>query len=58
MHFAMKTFLMQCELMAVRPDRLMRDAEKVLRDVERLRIWCEAITTALTNVQTAEGAVI
>ena len=58
MHFAMKTFLMQCELMAVRPDRLMRDAEKVLLDVERLRIWCEAITTALTNVQTAEGAVI
>lgn len=58
MHFAMKTFLMQCELMAVRPDRLMRDAEKVLRDVERLRIWCEAITTALANVQTAEGAVI
>ena len=54
----MKTFLMQCELMAVRPDRLMRDAEKVLRDVERLRIWCEAITTALANVQTAEGAVI
>lgn len=58
MHFAMKTFLMQCELMACRPEKLLRDAEKVLRDVERLRIWCEAITTALTNVQTAEGAVI
>lgn len=57
MHFAMKTFLMQCELMAVRPERLMRDAERVLRDVERLRIWCDAITKAL-NVEIAEGAVV
>lgn len=57
MHFAMKTFLMQCELMAVRPERLMRDAEKVRRDVERLRGWCDAMSQAM-NVQMAEGAVV
>lgn len=58
LHFAMKTFLMQCELMATRPERLMRDAERVLRDVRRLRLWCDAISQALDSVQTAEGAVV
>ena len=57
MHYAMKTFLMQCELMACRPEKLMLDAERVLQDVERLRIWCDAITKAL-NVEMAEGAVV
>lgn len=57
MHFAMKTFLMQCELMAVRPDRLMRDADHVRRDVERLRQWCDAMENALT-LHAVEGAVV
>ena len=57
MHFAMKTFLMQCELMACRPERLMRDAEKVRRDVERLRVWCDAMTQAM-DVEMVEGAVV
>lgn len=57
MHFAMKTFLMQCELMACRPEKLLRDAEKVQRDVDRLMTWCEAITRAM-NVHIVEGAVV
>lgn len=57
MHFAMKTFLMQCELMACRPEKLVRDAEKVQRDVDRLMAWCEAIKRAM-NVHIVEGAVV
>jgi chromosome segregation protein len=58
MHYAMKTFLMQCEMMAVRPERLLRDAERVLRDVKRLRDWCDAMSAAMSAVHTAEGAVV
>lgn len=57
MHFAMKTFLMQCELMACRPEGLLRDMEKVRRDVERLRMWCDSMTQAM-NVHVVEGAVV
>ena len=57
MHFAMKTFMMQCELMACRPDGLIRDAEKARRDVSRLRQWCDAMDDALA-LHTVEGAVV
>ena len=57
MHFAMKSFFLQCELMACRPERLIRDADKVRRDVERLRVWCDAMTQAM-SVELVEGAVV
>ena len=57
MHFALRGFLMQCEHMALQPVGLYRDAEKALKDVGRLRLWCDTIEKAL-NVQDAEGAVL
>ena len=57
MHFALRSFLMQCEHMALQPVGLYRDAEKALKDVGRLRLWCDTIEKAL-NVQDAEGAVL
>ena len=57
MHFALRSFLMQCEYMALQPVGLYRDAEKALKDVGRLRLWCDTIEKAL-NVQDAEGAVL
>ena len=57
MHFALRSFLMQCEHMALQPAGLYRDAEKALKDVGRLRLWCDTIEKAL-NVQNAEGAVL
>ena len=57
MHFALRSFLMQCEHMALQPVGLYRDAEKALKDVGRLRLWCDTIEKAL-NVQNAEGAVL
>ena len=57
MHFALRSFLMQCEHMALQPVGLYRDAEKALKDVGRIRLWCDTIEKAL-NVQDAEGAVL
>ena len=57
MHFALRSFLMQCEHMALQPVGLYRDADKALKDVGRLRLWCDTIEKAL-NVQDAEGAVL
>ena len=57
MHFAMRSFLMQCDFMALQPGGLYRDAEKALKDVGRLRLWCDTIEKAL-NVPDAEGAVM
>lgn len=57
MHFAMKTFMMQCELMACRPEGLLPEKERVQKDVARLRQWCDAMDNALT-LHVAEGEVI
>lgn len=57
MHFAMKTFMMQCELMACRPEGLLHEKERVQKDVARLRQWCDAMDNALT-LHVAEGEVI
>lgn len=50
LHLAMKTFLMQCELMALNPAGLLGDREKVQKDVERLQLWCEAMSDAMSVV--------
>lgn len=50
LHMAMKTFLMQCELMALNPAGLLGDREKVQKDVERLQLWCEAMSDAMSVV--------
>ena len=50
LHLAMKTFLMQCELMALNPAGLLGDREKVQKDVERLQLWCEAMNDAMSVV--------
>ena len=57
MHFAMKTFMMQCELMACRPEGLLHEKERVQKDVARLRQWCDAMDNALT-LHVAEGEVV
>lgn len=57
MHFALRSFLMQCEFMALTPGGLYRDAEKALKDVSRLRLWCDTLEKAL-SMQAAEGAVM
>ena len=57
MHFAIKTFMMQCELMACRPEGLLHEKERVQKDVARLRQWCDAMDNALT-LHVAEGEVI
>ena len=57
MHFALRSFLMQCEFMALTPGGLYRDAEKALKDVGRLRLWCDTLEKAL-SMQAAEGAVM
>ena len=57
MHFAMKTFMMHCELMACRPEGLMHEKERARKDVARLRQWCDAMDNALT-LHVAEGAVV
>ena len=43
LHYAMKTFLMQCEMMACNTAGLVSDRDKVKRDVERLAQWCEVM---------------
>lgn len=58
MHFAMKSFLMQCEMMALRPEGLLRDADRARKDVERLRLWCDSMANALGSSCIGEGAVI
>ena len=57
MHFAMKTFMMHCELMACRPEGLLHEKERVQKDVARLRQWCDAMDNALT-LHVAEGEVV
>lgn len=47
MHLALKTFMMQCEPMAIRPEGLYRDAAKVRNDVMWLKQWCETISEAM-----------
>lgn len=57
MHFAIKTFMMHCELMACRPEGLLHEKERARKDVARLRQWCDAMDNALT-LHVAEGEVV
>ena len=50
LHMAMKTFLMQCELMACNPVGLIPDREKAKKDIERIQQWCEVVSDALSVV--------
>ena len=58
LHFAMKTFMLQCDVMACRPERLIRDADRIRQDVNRLQVWCDAMMQAVSGVQRVEGAVV
>ena len=58
LHFAMKTFMLQCDVMVCRPERLIRDADRIRQDVNRLQVWCEAMMQAVSGVQRVEGAVV
>lgn len=58
LHLAMKTFLLSCELMALRPDGLIQDRERTLRDVERLRQWCDTLTERLDNIVQVKAVVV
>ena len=58
LHLAMKTFLLSCELMALRPDGLIQDRERTLRDVERLRQWCDTLTERLDNIVPVKAVVV
>lgn len=58
LHLAMKTFLFSCELMALRPDGLIQDRERTLRDVERLRQWCDTLTERLDNIVQVKAVVV
>lgn len=58
LHFAMKTFMLQCDVMVCRPERLIRDADRIRQDVNRLQVWCDAMMQAVSGVQRVEGAVV
>lgn len=57
MEMAMRSFLLQCEGMPYRPERLMRDADRIRNDVSRIQRWCEAMLQAI-SVQPVEGVVV
>lgn len=56
MHYAMKVFFASCELLALKPDRLIPQREKARRDAERMRQWAETLITNLDGCAiAAEG---
>lgn len=58
LHFAMRTFMLQCEGMAFRPSELGKDQGKARTDVEWLREWCNRMLDGLDSCITAEKAVV
>lgn len=59
LHYNMKVFMLNCEMMAVDVTRLIPDRDKAIRDIDRIAHWCAVIRDSLASaVIGAEGAVV
>ena len=57
LRIAVNTFMTDCQTMPAHPEQLIRDRERVERNVKMIESWCAAMRDALT-LHPVEGAVV